>query len=54
MKEFIVSHNGIAYYSKVREPNVVKEMSELRARQVVKGAVPALLCRNSTCAGMGS
>ena len=52
MKEFIVSHNGIVYYSKVGELNVVKEMSELGAEAGGEGsrgvcAPQALLCRNS-------
>ena len=38
VKEFIVSHNGIAYYSKVGEANVVKEMSELGAEAGGEGS----------------
>ncbi len=58
VKEFIVSHNGIAYYSKVGEANVVKEMSELGAEAGGEGSSAGFImskfnmCRDGLLAGV--
>jgi phosphomannomutase len=58
VKEFIVGHNGIVYYSKVGEANVVKEMSELGAEAGGEGSSAGFImskfnmCRDGLLAGV--
>jgi len=58
IKEFILSHNGLVYHSKVGEANVVKEMSETGAEAGGEGSSAGFImskfnmCRDGLLAGL--